>query len=206
MIGKSFWVKMVVAGAVVLAVAGWLIFPVSREGEKKAPVALKILPEKVDLQAKDVLYTEVGRGDITYEIRAKTVRYQKKQQTADFDDVNVKLIRSQGKVYTITADRGTYNAEKKDISVTGNVVVSSDEGDRITTDRLFYTNAEKKIHTASPVTMVNKNIVMKGIGLIVLLDKKQLTLLSQVKATIVSRPGSGEKAIKPSPKKEKRRP
>lgn len=206
MMGKLFWVKMVVAGAVVLAVAGWLIFFGSQKGDTKAPAPLKILPEKVDLQAKDVLYTEVGRGDITYEIRAKTVQYQKKEQTADFEDVNVKLIRSQGKVYTITADRGTYNAEKKDISMAGNVVVSSEEGDRITTDRLFYTDAGKKIHTASPVTMVNKNIVMKGVGLIILLDKKQLTLLSQVKATIMSQSGSGEKATKPSPKKEDRRP
>jgi LPS export ABC transporter protein LptC len=167
---------------------------------------LKILPEKVDLQAKDVLYTEVGRGDVKYEIRAKTVTYQKKDNIADFDAVNVKLIMPRGEIYTITADRGTYNTEKKNISMVGNVVVSSDGGDRITTERLFYTDAVRKIHTASPVTMVNKNIVMKGIGLIVLLDKKQLTLLSQVKATIVSRPGSGEKAIKPSPKKEKRRP
>jgi LPS export ABC transporter protein LptC len=184
---------MAVAAAVVLAVAGWLALTGPWETEEKAPVPLKILPEKVDLQAKNVLYTEVGRGDMKYEIRAKTVRYQKKDKAADFEGVNVKLIMSKGKVYTITADRGTYNTEKKNIFLAGNVVVILDEGDRITTDKLYYTDAEKKIHTASPVTMVNKNIEVKGVGLTLLIDKKQLTLLSQVKATITSRSGSGKK-------------
>jgi LPS export ABC transporter protein LptC len=202
MMGKSLWVKIAVGAAVVLAIAAWLVLGGIWRSEEKAPAPLKILPDKVDLQAKDVLYTEVGRGDIKYEIRAKTLRYQKKDNTADFEAVNVKLIMPEGKVYTITADRGTYNTEKKDISMAGNVVVRSDEGDRITTDRLFYTDVEKKIHTASPVTMVNKNIEVKGVGLSLLLDKKQLTLLSHVKATITSRPGSGEKTTKPPPKKK----
>ena len=200
---KSIFVKIVVAAAVVLAVAGWLVFSRLWETGGKAPAPLKILPAKVDLLAKDVLYTEVGRGDIKYEIRAKTLRYIKKDNVADFETVNVKLIMPEGKVYTITADRGTYNTEKKDISMVGNVVVRSAEGDRMTTDRLFYTDAERKIHTASPVTMVNKNIEVKGIGLTLLLEEKQLTLLSQVKATITSRSVSGEKAVKPSPKKKR---
>jgi LPS export ABC transporter protein LptC len=193
MMGKSLWVKIAVALALVLAVVGWLVLTGPWETEKKAPAPLKILPNKVDLQAKDVLYTEVGRGDVKYEIRAKTVRYQKKDKAATFEAINVRLIMSKGKVYTITADRGTYNTEKKDISLAGNVVVRSDVGDRITTDKLYYTDAEKKIHTASPVTMVNKNIEVKGVGLTLLIDKKQLTLLSHVKATITSRPGSGKK-------------
>lgn len=192
---------MAVAAAVVLAAAAWFVFFAPTKPDEKTPAPLKILPEKVDLQAKDVLYTEVGRGDVKYEIRAKTVTYQKKDSVADFEAVNVKLIMPRGDIYTITADRGTYNTEKKNISMVGNVVVSSDEGDRITTERLFYTDAERKIHTASPVTMVNKNIVVKGVGLKLLLDKKQLTLLSQVKATVTSRPGSGKTAKEPSQKK-----
>lgn len=202
MMGKSLGVKIVVAIAVVLAIAGWLVFTRPWETRGKAPAPLKILPDKVDLQAKDVLYTEVGKGDIKYEIRAKTLRYIKKDNVADFETVNVKLVTPEGKVYTITADRGTYNTEKKDMSMVGNVVVRSAEGDRMTTDRLFYTDAERKIHTASPVTMVNKNIEVKGVGLTVLLNEKHLTLLSHVKATITSRSGSGEKIPQPSPKKK----
>lgn len=185
--GKSLWVKMAAVVAVVLVVAGWLVFFGPREPAKKAPAPLKILPEKVDLQAKDVLFTEVGRGDVRYEIRAKTLTYQKKDNTADFDNVHVKLILPSGKSYTITADEGTFDTEKKNISMAGHVSVRSEDGGLVTTDRLFYTEAEKKIHTASPVTMVNKNIEVKGVGLNIFVDKKQLTLLSQVKATISPR-------------------
>jgi len=192
--GKSLWVKIAVATVVILTAVGWIIYSGSWESEKKAPTPLKILPEKVDLQAKDVLFTEVGRGDVKYEIRAKTVTYQKKDNTAVFDSVHVKLIMPSGKIYTITADEGTFDTEKKNISMAGHVTVKSEDGGLVTTDRLFYTEAEKKIHTASPVTMVNKNIEVKGVGLNLLVDKKQLTLLSQVKATISPRLGSGKKA------------
>jgi LPS export ABC transporter protein LptC len=200
---KSLWIKMAVAAAVVLAAAAWFVFFSPTVPDGKNPAPLKILPEEVDLQAKDVLYTEVGRGDVKYEIRAKTVTYQKKDNVAEFEDVNVKLIMPKGKIYTITADRGTYNTEKKDISMAGSVVVRSDEGERITTDRLFYTDAEKRIHTASPVTMVNKNIEVKGVGLTFLLDKKQLALLSQVKATVTSRPRAGKTETNPFQKKKR---
>ncbi len=194
LMGKSLWVKIAVATVVILTAVGWIIYSGSGESEKKAPTPLKILPEKVDLQAKDVLFTEVGRGDVKYEIRAKTVTYQKKDNTAVFDSVHVKLIMPSGKIYTITADEGTFDTEKKNISMAGHVTVKSEDGGLVTTDRLFYTEAEKKIHTASPVTMVNKNIEVKGVGLNLLVDKKQLTLLSQVKATISPRLGSGKKA------------
>ena len=89
--------------------------------------------------------------------------------------------------YTITADRWSYDTNKKDISMTGHVAVKSDDGTLVTTDRLFYTDAEKKIHTTSPVTMINRDIEVRGVGLRLFVDKRQLTLLSQVKATISSR-------------------
>jgi len=193
MMRKSRRVKIAVVTAVILAAVGWIIYSGLRESEKKTPAPLKILPEKVDLQAKDVFLTEVGRGDVKYEIRAKTVTYQKKNNMAVFDAVHVKLILPSGKIYTITADEGTFDTEKKNISMAGHVAVRSEDGGLVTTERLFYTEAEKKIHTASPVTMVNKDIEVKGVGLNLLVDKKQLTLLSQVKATISPRPESGKK-------------
>jgi len=184
--GKSLRWKIAVVSVVVLAVAGAFLFSAVWKTEEKAPVPLKILPDKVDLQAKDVLYTEVGRGDVKYEIRAKTVRYLKKENTADFEDVNVKVIMPKGKVYTITSDRGTYDTEKKNISMTGHVVVESDIGEWITTDRINYIDAEKKIHTDAPVKMVNKDIEIKGIGMTFMLDNKHLTLFRQVRATVRS--------------------
>ncbi len=168
-----------------LAVAGWLVLYPWGQKEKQAPAPLNIVPDQVDLQAKDILYTEVGRGDIRYEIRAHTVSYQKKESVVDFEKVHVKLIMPGGAIHIITSDRGSYHTEDKNMSMAGNVVVNSAGGDRITTDKLYYTDAGRKIHTSSPVTLVNKNIEVRGIGLRVSLDEKQLTLLSHVKATTV---------------------
>ena len=183
---KSLRIKSAAVLIIVLFVAGWFWLSGQQQNEEKAQAPLKIVSEKVDLEAQDILYTEVGGGDIKYEIRAKTAKYQKKDNIAEFETVKVKLVLPSGKVYTLTSDHGVYNTEKKDIAMTGNVVVKSDEGDRITTDKLYYVDAERKIHTASPVTLVNKNIEVKGVGLKLLIDKKQLSLLSHVKATTIS--------------------
>ncbi|MBN1545356.1 MAG: LPS export ABC transporter periplasmic protein LptC [Syntrophaceae bacterium] len=183
---KSLRIKLAVVLVIILAVAGFYIYFGAQQTEEKAPAPLKIVPEKADLQAQDILFTEVGGSDVKYEIRAKTLQYQRKDNIAEFETVNVKLVLTSGKIYRITSDRGTYNTEKKDITMMGNVVVKSDEGDRIMTDKLYYTDAERKIHTSSPVTIVNKDIEVTGVGLTLLLDKKQLTLRSRVKAKIAA--------------------
>jgi LPS export ABC transporter protein LptC len=181
---KSLRIKLAVVLIIILAFAGWFFYPGLRQrGEKTS--SLKVIPEKkIDLQAQDILYTEVGSGDVKYEIRAKTLRYQREGGLAEFDNVDVKLILKNGKIYTITSDQGTYNAKQKDITMVGNVVVKSQVGERILTDKLSYKNAERVIYTTSPVVMVNKDIEVWGVGMRLLLEKKQLTLMSHVKAKI----------------------
>ncbi|HEX7415805.1 MAG TPA: LPS export ABC transporter periplasmic protein LptC, partial [Smithellaceae bacterium] len=76
---------------------------------------LKALPEQIDLQIKGFVYTEVGEGDSQWEVKAKTATYYKKQNFALFDQVQIKLTMSDGKVYLMTADKGQMLTDKKDI-------------------------------------------------------------------------------------------
>jgi LPS export ABC transporter protein LptC len=103
---------------------------------------------------------------------------------AEFKEVGVTITTPSGNIYTITSDQGTYNMVKKDITLQGHVVVESKAKDRITTDHIFYTAEDNKIYTDSPVTMVYRNIELKGTGLTFWLDERRLSLLQQVRATI----------------------
>ena len=181
---KRFRFKIALVVILILAGTGWFIFVNFSQTQDTKPVQLKILPDKVDIQAEDILYTEIGGGNIRYEIRAKTAYYLKEKDIAEFKEINVTLTTPSGNTYTIMSDRGTYDMASKNITLKGNVVVESEANDQITTDHLFYIAEDNKIYTEALVAMIYRNIELRGTGLTFWLDDRRLSLLKQVKATV----------------------
>lgn len=145
---------------------------------------IKILPDHVDLQIKDFIYMEVGEANSKWEVKAESAKYIKKENLALFDRVQIKLTTSEGKIFTVTGDKGQMLTDKKDLQIKGNVVIISDSGDRFSTDYLNFNNAEKKVYTDAPVTMENKRMKIKGTGLTLYIKTGELNLFSLVKAKI----------------------
>ena len=142
------------------------------------------MPDHVDLRIKDFIYTEVGEAGSKWEVRAQTAQYNKKQNLALFDHVQIKLTTAEKKVYVMTGDKGQMLTDKKDIEIKGNVIIVSDSGDRFTTDYLKYSDVEKKFYTDAPVIMENKRMKIKGVGLTLFMNTGELNLSSSVKAKI----------------------
>jgi LPS export ABC transporter protein LptC len=153
-------------------------------GFRRAPekALLKIMSDRVDLQVRNVHYTEVGNSGMKWEITADTARYQKKENLALFEKVKVRLIMKDGRVFLMNGDRGMLNTQSRDVEIEGNVGIVSENGDRISTDRLLYRDAGKRIETDRPVIMENRSVRISGVGMILTLDEKKVTLLSQVRA------------------------
>jgi LPS export ABC transporter protein LptC len=145
---------------------------------------VKILPDRVDLQINDFIYTEVGEDNSKWEVKADNAKYIKKEDLALFDRVKIKLKTSEGKIYIMTADKGQMLTDKKDIQIKGNVVIVSDVGDRFSTDYLNFSDAEKKFYTDAPVTIENKRMKIKGTGLTLYIKTGELNISSLVKAKI----------------------
>jgi LPS export ABC transporter protein LptC len=164
---------------VILSVAVILAIGLRRSPEK---ALLKIMSDRVDLQVKNVRFTEVGDSGMTWEIRADTARYQKKENLALFDQVVVRLVMKDGRVFVLNGDRVRFNTQSRDMEIEGNVGIVSENGDRFATDRLLYRNAGKQIETDRPVIMENGSIRISGVGMVLSLDEKKVTLLSKVQA------------------------
>src|SRR5512141_2654173 len=81
---------------------------------------LKIMADRVDLQVRDVHYTEVGDSGMKWEIKADVARYQKKENLAVFDKLVVKLVMKDGKTVEMTGDHGLLNTESRDMEIEGN--------------------------------------------------------------------------------------
>jgi len=145
---------------------------------------LKVMADNVDLQVRNVIYTDVGHSGEKWEIRADTARYAKKENLAFFDTVRVKLVTSEGKTFLMTGERAKLQTDTKNIEISGNVEILSDRGDRFRTDMLRYTNADSTVHTDGAVTMWGDQMQIRGTGMTLNLKQGQLSLQSKVKGQI----------------------
>jgi LPS export ABC transporter protein LptC len=176
---------LIVAVPVVIVSVAVLIVIFLREAPEKT--LLKIMSDRVDLQVKDVRYTEVDDSGMKWEIRADTARYQKKENLALFEKVTVRLVMKDGRVFEMNGDHGRFNSQSRDMEIDGNVGIVSENGDRFSTDKLLYRDAPRLVETDSPVVMENGSIRISGMGMILAMDEKKVTILSQVRASTVGK-------------------
>ena len=152
-------------------------------GRKKENV-IKIMPDEADIRIQDFVFTEVGQNKIRWDVKAKSGQYQKKKNLALFEQVRIQATTEEGKVYVMTGKKGKMLTDKKDLEITGDVVITSDSGDRFTTDYLRYANDQRKIYTDAPIVMENNKMKIQAVGLIIFIDKGELILSSGVRARL----------------------
>ncbi|MCX5836779.1 MAG: LPS export ABC transporter periplasmic protein LptC [Deltaproteobacteria bacterium] len=176
--------KAIIIGSVVFLVLAAVVFLVLRAEYSSEDNRIKILSDNVDLQVRDVLYTDVADTGLKWEIIADTAKYMKSENLAVFDNLKIKVIMQDGKTFVMTGKSGRMNTETKNIEISGNVTIVSDRGDRLTTDILKYSGSEKRFYTDSPVVMENARMQVRGTGMTLSLNDQGVSLLSKVKARI----------------------
>lgn len=182
-LSRRKWAYAVGFGALaaLLILAGYLLFGSGKDAESPA---LKIMPDNVDFQVKDVHFTEVGDPDASWDIKADVARYMKKENLAVFEKVRISMIRNDGRSFTMSGDSARVNTVTKDAEVYGNVVLTSDRGDRITTQKVFYSGKEKKAYTEDEIVLTRPGLNLKGKGMVFYVDEQHVRLLSGVKAIV----------------------
>lgn len=175
---------VVITGVIILVISVAAIVLVIESRKSSPSPLLNVMSDKVDLQVKNINYTDVGDSGLKWEIKADSAKYIKSENLAMFDRVRVKLLMSDGKTIVMTGDKGTLNTNTKDMEITGNVEVVSDRGDRLTTDILKYSGSERRIYSEVAVTMENARMQVRGTGMSLSLEDKNVALLSRVRANI----------------------
>lgn len=179
---RPFYVGIVFV--VILAAALIYLLRDGRNGDATREVKLTIIPDQADVQIKDIHFTEVGDPELTWEIHADTARYRKKENLVSFERVRIKLTRKNGKSLTLTGNEGVLHTDTKDAEIFGNVVASSSGGDVVETDRLYYSDKERKIFTDKKITLRNERMQVDGTGMELSFPEERVTLKSRVKAVI----------------------
>ena len=140
-------------------------------------------PQGLSMQINNIHYEQTNQDAFKeWELDAQTAQYFKDENKFALQSIEVTFFSNKEKVYKLTADRGEFYTDSKDIEVSGNVIAVTDEGYRIQTDSFRYNAEERKIFTDDEVTLTSEKMVMSGKGMVVNLDEERLYILEEVRA------------------------
>jgi LPS export ABC transporter protein LptC len=136
----------------------------------------KLRPSVVPLPETELPSQESWRSTVVFSdsARVKAVlwaghiaSYQSQRITLLSDSVHVDFFDENGAhTSLLTARRGRVNDANQDFDVYENVVVVSDSGTTLRTERLFWTNDDRKIHTDAFVDIASRTERIMGHGMV----------------------------------------
>jgi LPS export ABC transporter protein LptC len=139
-----------------------------------------------DYRIREIHINETLEGNLRWTLDAEQAEVFDKNQRTVMKKVQVKVF-SKDAVWTVTADEGTLDNEKKDISVQGNVVVVSNDGLRITTPELSWRNETRYLYTDQAVEIKRAGTTITGRGLEVKMKEEEAVIGRQVRVVIENR-------------------
>lgn len=149
------------------------------------------LPNTLDLSGEEGTNIAIGRvrqtatkdGHTEWSLDAASVKYMESEKKALFKDISVTFFLKDGGKVFLTADAGTLRTESKDIEVTGDVVVRSEDY-RLESDRLRYQHEKRLLFAKVPVKITGKDFDLVADSLSVDLNQEKAWFKGNVKGTV----------------------
>jgi len=170
-------------GVILLVVGGFLIFGGHGGDEEIIPEVKKDATTGADVTLEDIHYVETKRKTKEWELWAKSGQHYLQDDYSTLNDLTVTFYAPDGRVITMKGNKGSMK-QKKEIKVWGDVVITSSDGYRVATNSLLYERERQQITTQDPVTLDGKGVQVKGVGLVVDLKTKKISLLRKVQTVI----------------------
>jgi len=159
------------------------------EGLEPAGVAV----QRPDRVVQDFELTETHDGVLEWTLRADEARTFRNAGETRLSGVRMQFVRADGSVRSrLIADNGTIKDKTGDMHATGNVVLVSAEGDRLTTDDLWYEKGKSIIRGPGPVRIEKPDRVLTGTGFRAKPDLSEYEVNEDVHIELVDRDGSIE--------------
>ncbi len=142
--------------------------------------------QDADYRIREIHINETLEGNLRWTLDADQAEVFDKDQRTVMRKVVV-TVYSKDAVWTVTADEGTLDNEKRDVSVQGNVVVTSNDGLQITTPELFWRNKERHLYTDQTVEIKRPGTTITARGLNVRMQEQEAVLEQKVRVVIENR-------------------
>lgn len=125
---------------------------------------------------------------VTWALNAEEVRLSGDQKSISFNKFQLKVLPKDRAPIELTGKGGNYSRDSGDITLSGDLKGSSEDGFRISTEHLLYNEKTGQITTDTPVKISGPFFSVDGRGLVVDLEKETLKIPSRVITVIKKDP------------------
>ena len=169
---------VLIGGIVLVSLRANLRARKASEAVEKVP---KISTGGADMQLKKIRFVEDKQGQKTWELEAESVDQYQEQNIMVLEDVKLTFYSKEGRIIYLTGKQGKVYQDSKNVDLTGNVVLTSNDGYQLKTQSASYHHSEQTVSTPDPVEIEGEQIRMTGKGMLVNVEAKTFRILSQVK-------------------------
>ncbi len=177
-------VKLVLPAFIILSLAGLVILVVIYYRTTSTREVTFTEDKDIGVKVEGLNYSNTRDGRTIWRLRAKDATSFKSKKSMVLKGINLLFYPKNGEPFTMKADDGTFNEAKKVILARGNVVVFSEKGFTLKTDRLRYDSAAGRIASDKPVSITQGDMMVTGVGFRADVDSGNVSILKNVRAVI----------------------
>jgi LPS export ABC transporter protein LptC len=184
-------IRQLLALTIVVASVSLVVAIILKVTRLRGPAeVLPRLAKNVDVSLQKIHYTETKQGVKQWDLVADKVEYDKGREITSLAGIRL-VVAGNGQTgdITLTADRGEFFNQSKDVQLSGNVVARSASGMEFTTSQATYRADRSMIESSARVRFTDGKLTLEGVGMELMTVTKNLRIQRDVTADI--RPGAG---------------
>jgi lipopolysaccharide export system protein LptC len=153
---------------------------------RRGPTPVQQPPQQAEYQIKEVHINETLDGNLRWTLHADQAEVYEQKGITVMRKVVIQVFSKDGD-WTVTSDEGTLINEKRDVTLTGNVVIRSSDGLEMRTATLGWANDHRTLATEDPVEIRREGTTISGHGLAVHMQDETAAVQRNVRVVITDR-------------------
>ena len=181
-------IRLALAILVMAATIG-IVAAIFQKGSRPAPPepVPQQLPREIDAALHDARFTEVRSGKVVWVLVAERAEYDKRGGTAYLTGIRMDFAGSRSKGNTtLTAAKGEYSIENRNVKLRGKVHVVSESGAVFDSESLDYLASRSRFTTTEPVMFRQQRMALTARGMELDVKEQQVRFNKAIDATVES--------------------
>ena len=169
--------------AVLAGLSGVVVWKITG---RRPPAPVQQPPQQAEYQIKEININETLEGNLRWKLKADQAEVYDQKGITLMRKVVIQVFSKDGD-WTVTSDEGTLENNRRDVTLTGNVVIKSSDGLEMRTKTLSWNNEQRALATDDPVEISREGTTITGKGLSVNMQEETAAVTQNVRVVITDR-------------------
>jgi len=153
---------------------------------RRAPAPVQQPAPQAEYQIKEVHINETLDGNLRWTLNADQAEVYDQKGITVMRKVMIQVFSRDGD-WTVTSDEGTLDNNRRNVTLTGNVVIRSSDGLEMRTATLAWDNEQRSLATEDAVEISREGTTITGMGLAVRMQEETAAVGRNVRVVISDR-------------------